>query len=57
MDDEGDREAVCEGDGEGEPERDGVGDFDGRDEDEGATEVAATCDGTVWPRVGTEADG
>jgi hypothetical protein len=57
VDDEGDREAVCEGDGEGEPERDGVGDFDGRDEDEGAGEVAATRDGTVWPRVGTEAEG
>jgi hypothetical protein len=57
VDDEGDREAVCEGDGEGEPERDGVGDFDGRGEDdverEGAGEVAATRDGTVWPGVDT----
>src|SRR5262249_54818204 len=50
LDDEGDGDAVCEGDGEGEPERDGVGDFDGWDEDdverEGAGEVAATRDGT-----------
>ena len=60
MDDEGDGDAVCEGDGEGEPERDGLGDFDGRGEDverEGAGEVAATRDGTVWTGVGTEAGG
>ena len=44
-------------DGEGEPERDGVDDFDGRGEDdverEDAGEVAATRDGTVWTGVGT----
>jgi hypothetical protein len=53
----GDWDAVCEGDGEGEPERDGVGDFDGRDEDnverEGAGEVAAPGDGADWTGVGT----
>ena len=36
---------------------DGLGDFDGRGEDdverEGAGEVAATRDGTVWAGVGT----
>ena len=48
MDDEGDGDAVREGDG--------VGDFDGRGEDdvecEGVGEVA-TRDDTVWPGVGT----
>ena len=34
MDDEGDRDAGCEGDGEDEPERDGLGDFDGWCEDD-----------------------
>ena len=57
MDDEGDGDAVCEG--EGEPEREGLGDFDGRGEDdaerEGAGEVAATRDGSVWTGVGTKA--
>jgi hypothetical protein len=49
VDDEGDGAAVCEGDGE--PERDGVGDFDGLVEDdvdrEDADEVAVKRDGTV----------
>jgi hypothetical protein len=53
VDDEGDGDAVCEGDDEGEP--DGLADFDGRAEDdagrEGADEVTATRDGTAW--VGT----
>lgn len=61
MDDEGDGDAVCEGDGEGEPERDGVGDCDGRAEAdverEGTGEVAATRDGTAWTGVGTRAAG
>ncbi len=61
MDDEGDGDAVCEGDGEGKPERDGLGDFNGRGEDdverEGAGEVAATRDGAVWTGVGTAAWG
>ena len=55
MDDEGDGDAVC--DGEGERELDGVCDFDGRAEDdvtrEGGADVAATREGTVWPMVGT----
>ena len=55
MDDEGDGDAVCDGDDEGEP--DGLADFDGRAEDdverEGAGEVADTRDGTVWTGVGT----
>jgi len=50
VDDEGDGDAVCDGDDEGEP--DGLADFDGRAEDdterEGAGEVAATRDGTAW---------
>ena len=57
VDDEGDGDAVCEGDGDGEPERDGVGDFDGRDENDvecdGAGEVADSRDDTVWTGVGT----
>ena len=59
MTDEGDGDAVCEG--EGEPERDGLGDFDGRGEDdverEGAGEVADPRDGTAWTGVGREARG
>jgi hypothetical protein len=54
-----DEDAVCEG--EGEPERDGLGDFDGRGEDdverEGAGEVAGPRDGTAWTGVGREARG
>jgi hypothetical protein len=61
VDDEGDGDAVCEGDGEDEPERDGLGDFDGRGEEdverEGAGEVPATYDGTVRAGVGAEAEG
>ena len=61
MDDEGDGDAVCEGDDEGEPVRDGVGDFDGRGEDDvergGAGEVAATREGIAWPGVDTWAEG
>jgi hypothetical protein len=53
VDDEGDGDAVCEGDDEGEP--DGLADFDGRAEDDaergGAGEVTAARDGTAW--VGT----
>ena len=49
VDDEGDGDAVCDGDDAGE---DGLADFDGRAEDdaerEGAGEVAATRDGTAW---------
>lgn len=52
MNAEGDGDAVCESDGEGEPERDGLGDFDGRAEDDaepdGVGGVMATRDGTVW---------
>jgi hypothetical protein len=54
VDDEGDGDAVREGDGE--PELGGLGDFDGRGEDaerEGASEVAGTCDGAVLTEVGT----
>jgi hypothetical protein len=54
--DVGDGDAVCEGDGEGEPERDGADDLGGRDEEDverkGAGEVAATRDGTVWTGLG-----
>ena len=61
MDDEGDGDAVCEGDGEGEPERDGLGVFDGRAEDdvecEGASVVAAMRDGTVRTGVDTWVEG
>ena len=50
---------MCEGDDE--PEGDGLGDFDGRGEDdverEDVGEVAATRDGTVWTGVGTWAGG
>ena len=50
MGDEGDGDAVCDGDDEGEP--DGLADFDGPAEDdterEGAGEVAAMRDGTAW---------
>jgi len=50
VDDEGDGDAVCDGDDEGEP--DGLADFDGPAEDdterEGAGEVAARRDGTAW---------
>jgi len=56
-----DGDDVCEGDGDGEPERGGLGDFDGRGEEdverEGAGEVAATCDGIVWTGAGTLAGG
>ena len=55
MDDEGGGDAVCEG--EGEPKRDGLGDFDDSGEDEvereGAGEVATMCGGLVWTGVGT----
>ena len=58
MDDE---DAGCEGDGEDEPERDGLGDFDGWGEDDaergGAGEVSATRDGTVWTGVDMLAEG
>jgi hypothetical protein len=61
VDDEGDGDAVCEGDGEDEPERVGVGDLDGRGEDgderEGGGDVAATRDGTVWTGAGALAGG
>ncbi len=60
MDDEGDGDAGCEGDDEGEPDCDGLGDFEGRADDverEGAGELAATREGTVWTWVGTEAGG
>jgi len=61
VDDEGDRDAGCEGDGEDEPERDGLGDFDGWCEDdverEGADEVGTTRDGTVWTGGDTLAEG
>ena len=49
MGDEGDGDAVCDGDDEGEP--DGLADFDGAEDDterEGAGEVAAMRDGTAW---------
>ena len=50
MGDEGDGDAVCDGDDEGEP--DGLADFDGPAEDdterEGAGEVAGRGDGTAW---------
>jgi hypothetical protein len=51
VDDEGDGDAVCEGDGEGEPERDALGDFDLSGE--GAGEVATMRGGLVWTGVGT----
>jgi hypothetical protein len=57
VDDEGDGDAVCEGDGEAEPERDALGDFDGSGDDEaerdGAGEVAIMRGGLVWTSVGT----
>ena len=50
MGDEGDGDAVCDGDDEGEP--DGLADFDGPAEDdterEGAGEVAARRGGGAW---------
>jgi hypothetical protein len=58
VDDEGDGDAGCEGDDEGEPDCDGLGDFEGRADDverEGAGELAAAREGTVWTWVGTEA--
>lgn len=61
MDDDEDGDAVCEGDGEEDPARDGLGDFEGWGGDdverEGADEVAATCDGTARTEVGTTAEG
>jgi hypothetical protein len=61
VDKEGDRDTGCKGDGEDEPERDGLGDFDGWGEDdaecEGAGEVAATRVGTVWTGIDTLAEG
>jgi hypothetical protein len=61
VDDEGDGDTGCEGDGEDEPERDGLGDFDGWAEDgvecEAADEVGATRDGTVWTGADTLAEG
>jgi hypothetical protein len=48
VDDEGDGDAVCDGDDEGEP--DGLADFDGAGDDterEGTGEVAAPRDGTA----------
>jgi hypothetical protein len=60
VDEEGDGDAVCEGDDEAELDRDGLGDFGGRGDDgdcECADELVATRDGTVWTWVGTEAEG
>jgi len=59
VDDEREGDAVRAG--EDEPERGGLGESDGRGEDDaecdGAREVAPAGDGTVWTAVGTEARG